>query len=297
MVKNDHFKRCYEVYRSDAESVIGSYLDDLRVFGTMREVFVYTLGGSGKLFRPVLMAALTDALSLDKKVIHPLQFAIELVHTSSLIHDDLPALDNDDFRRGKASCHKVYGEGVAMLAGDMMLSEAISVILLGGLPPEKTIVVCSMLSQAISNMCIGQVLDLESRQLAGNLKELPLSERLKELEEINLKKTGALFSFSIMSVAELASLSIEQKNKLSIFYKSLSLLFQLRDDLLDSKHDIKEGEYREMNYSDLLGSSETCEFSDSLVDKAVNALDFLGIRGVFLRELTESFRVKPSAVS
>ena len=153
--------------------------------------------------------------------------AVEFIHTYSLIHDDLPCMDDDDFRRGKPTNHKVYGEAFAVLAGDALQTLAFEILTkLTDTPAQNALEIINLLSKAsgAEGMVGGQVLDIE-----GETKPLTLSE----LENVHLNKTGALLSFCIEVGAVLAVLSNEKTEKLKIFAKNIGLAFQIQDDILD----------------------------------------------------------------
>lgn len=194
---------------------------------TLQSAMIYSVNAGGKRIRPLLVLATLEDLGAESKDALKVAAAIELIHTYSLIHDDLPAMDDDDFRRGKLTNHKVYGEAMAILAGDALQTLAFET--LTDLPhsqPEVTIELIRLLAQAsgASGMVAGQVLDLEgeSRSLA-----------LEALEEIHLNKTGALLSYCIEAAAILAGANSEERTHLKNFAEHIGLAFQIQDDILD----------------------------------------------------------------
>lgn len=205
----------------------------------------YSVLAGGKKLRALLCLAAAESiigLGNDIEPFLPLSCAIEMVHAMSLIHDDLPALDNDDYRRGKPSNHKVYGEATALLAGDALLMLAIETII------EKTpskidrqllLDVIGRFSQAIgaSGMIGGQILDLSftgKLEDLRNNKEQSTNSDAKTIEAIHKGKTGALIKFSVWSGALLAGANDQQLHLLEQFADKLGLAFQIADDLLDS---------------------------------------------------------------
>lgn len=191
----------------------------------------YSLLAGGKRIRPVLLLATAESLGTDLEAVMPIAVAWELVHTYSLIHDDLPAMDDDDYRRGKPTNHKVYGEAMAILAGDALLTYAFQFMLTQGqrkgMAAEVLVSLCLELSRAAgpAGMVAGQVMDVFPRQ------DLPLT--LEELKEMHLKKTGCLIASAIRAGGILGGASPRQLEQLSQFGKYLGLAFQIQDDLLD----------------------------------------------------------------
>src|SRR5215472_13831344 len=188
----------------------------------------YSLFAGGKRIRPLLAIASAEAVSEPLAGIETAACSLELIHTYSLIHDDLPALDNDDLRRGRPSCHKVFGDAMAILAGDALLTLAFEVLSkLDGIDAERRILLVRELSTAagtVRGMIGGQVNDLE-----GEGK--PPTPEL--LESIHRAKTGALLRASVRMGAIYAGASCEQLKALSEFGGHIGLAFQIVDDVLD----------------------------------------------------------------
>jgi geranylgeranyl pyrophosphate synthase len=284
------YKERYEGLRDGAYASLEGYVRLFEGSDSLRGIIEYALLGSGKLFRPVLLAAVSEAVGVSLDRISRIQLSVELVHASSLIHDDLPCLDDDDMRRGKPSCHKVFGEGLSLLAGDYLLASASRELLLIKEDPSVVASVTFLLNDTICKMCEGQILDLEIRNPI-KIKNLSEDGLKTLLEDVNLKKTGALIHFSVMVPLFLASnLSEEEKSSIERYAENLSILFQLCDDLLDSKHDTKAIEYREINYVDVLGIEKAGDYADTLVQDSIDALQFLGERGDFLKYLVRYVR-------
>lgn len=283
-------KSKYQTFNRHAYVYLKDYVSTFSGSDELRRVLEYTLLGSGKLFRPVLIAAIAEAVGVDFERISKLQLAVELVHASSLIHDDLPCLDDDDIRRGKPSCHKVFGEGLSLLAGDYLLSSASKELLSMDEDPQIVSSVAWLMNDAICQMCEGQILDLEIRK-ANNIKDLGEDGFKSYLEDINLKKTGALIKFSLIAPLHLTnSVSNEEVFLIERFAKNLSILFQLCDDILDSKHDTKTDDYREINYVDVLGLDQARRYADNLVQDSIDSISFLEERGDFLKYLVRFVR-------
>jgi geranylgeranyl diphosphate synthase type II len=194
------------------------------IHGAMR----HSVFAGGKRLRPVLaqQAAVTIAGALPKGIAR-LGAALEMLHTYSLIHDDLPALDNDDLRRGKPTCHVVFGEAIAILAGDALQTRAFEV--LSGLdsPPAATVQIISLVANAVGTvegMIGGQVLDLESEHLK------PTAELVSA---IHRAKTGALIRVSVVAGGVYAGATAEDVARLTVFGTKIGLAFQIVDDVLD----------------------------------------------------------------
>ncbi|WP_295164833.1 polyprenyl synthetase family protein, partial [Selenomonas sp. F0473] len=177
----------------------------------LRASMAYSLMAGGKRLRPILLMAAADAVGADGMKFITAACALEMIHTYSLIHDDLPAMDNDDYRRGKLTNHKIYGDGIAILAGDALLTLAFTVILRQrGVPVDRHLRVVDEISRAAGaeGMVGGQVLDLEAENRRISLEEL---------RRIHMGKTGALFRAALRSGAVLAGASEEQLAALTAY--------------------------------------------------------------------------------
>ena len=200
----------------------------------LEESMQYSLDAGGKRIRPVLVLLTLEVLNENYKKGLQTALALEMIHTYSLIHDDLPAMDNDDFRRGKLTNHKVYGEWKAILAGDALLTKAFELIANDkNLEAETKVKVISRLAHDSGNLGMvgGQTLDMDS-------ENTPIE--LHTLEQIHKAKTGALLKFSILSAADIANVNDEILNTLDCFSEHLGLMFQIKDDLLDIYGDEKK---------------------------------------------------------
>ncbi|MCF6137847.1 polyprenyl synthetase family protein [Alkalihalobacillus berkeleyi] len=198
---------------------------------SLKESMLYSILAGGKRLRPTLLLMTIDAFDQDSKLGIDVACAVEMIHTYSLIHDDLPSMDDDDFRRGSLTNHKIYGEALAILAGDGLLTHAFEVISKSEcLDSHSKVDLISQLAKASGpeGMVGGQVADLE-----GEGKSLTI----EALENIHKKKTGALLSFSIYAGAKIAGGTKEQMNHLAQFAKLLGLAFQIQDDILDIEGD------------------------------------------------------------
>jgi geranylgeranyl diphosphate synthase type II len=258
------------------------------IFQAMR----YSVFAGGKRVRPILAIAAAEALDGTASDVLPLACALECIHTYSLIHDDLPALDNDDYRRGRLTNHKVFGEANAILAGDALLTFAFE--LMGDrqhwkrFVPERVVQVMHEVAYAIGTfgMIGGQVVDLE---MEGQDIDLPM------LEQMHARKTGALIRTSVRCGAILGSGSPVAVEALTDYGRHIGLAFQIMDDILDVRGDEqlmgkalrKDDARRKATYPRLLGLPESEVRAQAAVTAAVAALAPLGERGDVLRDLAQ----------
>lgn len=258
--------------------------------GSLKESMSYSLQAGGKRIRPVLALASAKALGGEIENILDPVCALELIHTYSLIHDDLPSMDNDDYRRGKLANHKVFGEGQAILAGDALLTYAFELLskALPGVVPERQLQVIREVAQAAgpSGMVGGQVRDLEAENKRLNLGEL---------EAIHRMKTGAMLVVSARLGAILANGSEEEIEALTKYAQAIGLAFQIKDDLLDIEGDtetlgkLAQSDLRQnkSTYPILLGIEGAKQELQAKIQEAHEALELLGERGTFLRSLAD----------
>ncbi|WP_397539249.1 polyprenyl synthetase family protein [Rummeliibacillus pycnus] len=193
----------------------------------LKEAMLYSLNAGGKRVRPLFVLAVMDHFNVKDDAAYTVGAVIEMIHTYSLIHDDLPSMDNDDYRRGKLTNHKVYGDAFATLAGDALNTIAFGILArMEQVDAEKRLELIDKLSVAAGaeGMVGGQILDIE-----GETKQLTL----EELENVHVNKTGAILRFSIESGAILAGASKEEKAILVEYANHIGLCFQIQDDILD----------------------------------------------------------------
>ena len=211
---------------------IERYLETLRFTSDptiegLQDAMRYSLLAGGKRIRPVLALATAEAIELEREAVLPLAAAIELIHTYSLIHDDLPAMDDDDLRRGRPSCHRAFGEDVAILAGDALYAEAFRLLLARahGDPRNLLSAACELAAATgVEGMVGGQYIDIAGKAPAG-------PGGLRRLHEL---KTGRLIAASIECVLRLAgTLETDRIESFSSFARELGVLFQIVDDILD----------------------------------------------------------------
>ena len=249
---------------------------DARLAESMR----YSLMAGGKRLRPILLMAAADAVGAKA-------CALEMIHTYSLIHDDLPAMDNDDYRRGKLTNHKVFGDGMAVLAGDALLTLAFEVIgRQQHTDPATLLRTVQEISTAagMNGMVGGQAIDLESE---GH--RIPM----ETLRKMHMGKTGALFRAALRSGAILAGASEKQLAALTAYAEGFGLAFQITDDILDVTGDEaligkpvgSDLRNEKSTYVTLTSLEEAQRLAKETVDAAVAALDGFGPEADFLRQL------------
>jgi geranylgeranyl diphosphate synthase type II len=264
----------YNEYKCMAEKALERRMAAKDVpYARLWEAMAYSVGAGGKRIRPVLtleFARLCGGTAWDAL---PAAEAVELMHTYSLIHDDLPCMDDDDLRRGKPTNHKVFGEYTAVLAGDALQTEAFRAILSSGMPPAVKAGCAAVLAEAAGadGMCAGQQLDMD-------WEGRPLSEA--ELREISTRKTGAIIGAACVMGCIAGGGTEEQKHAAAEYARNIGLAFQIRDDMLDVLStddelgkpvgsDAAEGK---ATFMSLLGR-ERCEARiRTLTDRAVAAL-------------------------
>jgi len=241
----------------------------------------YSIFAGGKRLRPILCLAAAEAVNREAEPLRllPVACALEMIHTYSLIHDDLPAMDNDDYRRGKLTNHKVFGEGMAVLAGDALLTYGFEVLLRFARQfPEKerALQVVEEIAVAIGTegMIGGQVVDLES---AGKKED---ARPEATLAYIHTHKTGALFRAAIRAGAILAGARVEELTGLTLYAEKFGLAFQITDDLLDitgeqavlGKPIGSDAKNAKLTYPALYGLEQARIMAKGTIEEAVKAL-------------------------
>lgn len=256
----------------------------------LAEAIRYVLLAPGKRLRPqlVLMAAAACGGRINDAL--PAACAVEMVHAYSLVHDDLPAMDDDDLRRGRPTCHKVYGEAVAILVGDALLARAFEVLATQLQRPEMAARCCAVLGRAAGPSALvgGQAADLQ-----GIVALDGISDRLSVLESIHLRKTGALIAAALEMGAVVAGASPDQSLSLCRCGQKIGLAFQITDDLLDvagtemaaGKRVAKDASRGQCTFPALLGIDGSRQRAQQLVDEACALLTGFGLRAQPLRTL------------
>ena len=249
----------------------------------------YSLNIGGKRIRPILMLLTYSMYKENWRDILEFSSAIEMIHTYSLVHDDLPCMDDDDLRRGKPTNHKVYGENIAVLAGDTLLNEAMNLMMRFSLKNgEKSLVAAEMIASAAGpeGMIGGQVVDIinEGKKISED-----------ELKYMHMNKTGALIKVSIMSGAILGEAPEEDIRKLEKFGENLGLAFQIKDDILDvigsteklGKNVLSDEESNKSNFITMYGLEYCIKECERLTKESIEILDSLSVDTKDLKVLTK----------
>jgi geranylgeranyl diphosphate synthase type II len=245
----------------------------------------------GKRIRPVLCLAACEMFGGNDNIAMPTAVALEMIHTMSLIHDDLPAMDDDDLRRGKPTNHVLYGEDVAILAGDALLSTSFEHVAAHtkGVPAERVVEVLRRLGTSVGayGLAGGQVMDLECENKEG--------VTLKDLEWIHMHKTAALLKVSVAAGAILAGASKQDVTNCEIYAEKIGLAFQIADDILDvtatseelGKTAGKDEDTNKTTYVKLLGLEQSKKEADRIVAEAKLALSSYGDRAAPLLAIAD----------
>src|SRR4051812_19283609 len=280
-------------YPVELQAEVDRYLADLRfsreaATATLEEAMRYSLLAGGKRIRPVLALSTAEAVGLDPASVMPTAAALELIHTYSLIHDDLPAMDDDDLRRGQPTCHRRYGEDVAILAGDGLFAEAMRLVLAKqeGEPARVLGALCEIADAAgVGGMVGGQYMDV-----AGSAA--PDAGGLRHLHEL---KTGRLIGASVGAVMELTGMPQPATITYRRFAAELGVLFQIVDDILDVTGDEQalgkpqgsDERHGKRTYVSVFGLDRARELAAESHRKAREALDGTGGRTARLQQITD----------
>ena len=279
------------------ESALEEFYGDQQLAANLREAVLYSIHAGGKRIRPYLLLEVLDSLQVPITIAHAqVAAALEMIHTGSLIHDDLPAMDDDDFRRGRLTNHKKFGEALAILAGDALFLDPYALIAQADLPNEiKVDLIASLsLSSGSMGMVAGQVLDME-----GEGKHL----NLEELQTIHSNKTGKLLAFPFQAAGVIAGLDKNLQKQLKTVGELIGLAFQVRDDILDvtasfeeiGKTPQKDLQAEKSTYPALLGLDEAKVFCNRTLDQANEKLDVISQLVDFDKEpivkIVESLRI------
>ena len=279
------------------ESALEEFYGDQQFALSLREAVLYSIHAGGKRIRPYLLLEVLEALKVPITLAHSqVAAALEMIHTGSLIHDDLPAMDDDDYRRGRLTNHKKFGEALAILAGDALFLDPYALIAQADLPNEiKVDLIASLsLSSGSMGMVAGQVLDME-----GEGKHL----NLEELQTIHSNKTGKLLAFPFQAAGVIAGLDKNLQKQLKTVGELIGLAFQVRDDILDvtasfeeiGKTPQKDLQAEKSTYPALLGLDEAKVFCNRTLDQANEKLDVISQLVDFDKEpivkIVESLRI------
>ncbi len=252
---------------------------------TLHQAMRYSVFTGGKRIRPILTLASAEAVGGSPEVVLPVACAIELIHTYSLIHDDLPAMDDDDLRRGEPATHKAFGEAIAILAGDALLTEAFRLIATEKprvkIKAETLLKIIGDIAAACgsSGMVGGQVVDIESTGLRL---------RPSKLEYLHLHKTADLIRVSVTSGGRLGGGTSGQLSALNTYGKAVGLAFQITDDIqdFDTQQDIgTTAKERKATYPTILGLDESKRKATELIDQAASSLQGFDEKADPLREI------------
>lgn len=286
-----------EEKRHRVEQVVRSFYEEKSIAPHLVDSVLYSIQAGGKRLRPLLLLELLEAFGQELTEAHfQVAGALEMIHTGSLIHDDLPAMDNDDYRRGQLTNHKKFGEDLAILAGDALFLDPFGLIAASALSDKVKVSLIHALSDASGSrgMVAGQVLDME-----GEKKQLTLAE----LQTIHANKTGRLLAYPFIAVASMLELQADIGQLLETIGKKLGLAFQVRDDILDLVADFealgktpqKDLVAEKSTYPALLGLEESKALLTSELDSCEDLLDQIRAAYYFdpqaIKKLIEGLRI------
>ena len=275
------------------EDSINLFLNELTYPTQIAVGMKYAVLNGGKRIRPILLLMILDLFDKDEKLGVPSAAALEMIHSYSLVHDDLPALDNDDYRRGKLTTHKKFGEAEGILIGDALLTHAFYILTeknLNLLSPEKIVEIVRLTSSyaGINGMIGGQMIDIESEN-----KKIDM----ETLKYIHKNKTGKLLRLPIEIGCVISDTSKDIREKLEKFADLIGLAFQIKDDILDIEGDFEtlgkpigsDAELNKSTYPSLIGLDESKKLLQEIVDEAKNIIkeNFSEEKGKMLIELTD----------
>lgn len=291
MSLNMDIKTLLNDYKKNIDSVLLNYVP-ISSDGqdNVTKAMKYSLENGGKRLRPILVLLFAQACreNIDMKKALDFACSVEMIHTYSLIHDDLPCMDNDDMRRGKPSCHKQFGEDIALLAGDGLLTLAFEMLADASLHTSADIAVkcISQLAKCagVNGMIGGQVVDLENEG-----KDVGIDS----VTTVNLLKTGALIKASCLIGCYIGAADEKMIEAASVYADKLGIAFQIQDDILDVVGDEKllgkpvgsDSDNEKTTYVSLLGLEKSKQLVSQLTEEAVNALEPFGARGETLKAL------------
>lgn len=269
------------------ERALSAYLDSFGSQGRLTDAMRHSLMAGGKRLRPNLCLAASQSVGAGPQTALPVACALEMIHTYSLIHDDLPAMDDDRLRRGQPTCHVAFDEATAILAGDALLTLAFEVVSsMQTLRAERCLEVIRLLAAAAGplGMVQGQMLDMQSegRILAA-----------EELRSLHALKTGAIIEAALVSGAIVAGAACAQLDALKAYGRAIGLAFQVVDDILNVEGDPAvmgkaagtDRTRRKNSYPAILGLEKSKEFAHNLVNTAIKALDGFGGEAEALRSI------------
>ena len=279
-----NFKKYLENKKNIIDKVLNEYLPpEEHPPSIIHKAMRYSVFGGGKRIRPILTLATAELFGKDTESVIKTACGIELIHTFSLIHDDLPSIDNDDFRRGRPSSHKVFGEAIAILAGDALLVSGFDLII-------KNMEVKEIKKQSIlkvikeTSFYIGT-----ENMLGGQVEDISIknAEDIKKENLINLymKKTAALICLSLRSGAILSGANQRQLKALTKYGENIGLAFQIVDDMLDIMQDQRDA--GKLNYANKFGMKESKNESERLIKEAKDSLKIFNSEAEILRNVAD----------
>jgi geranylgeranyl diphosphate synthase type II len=286
-------------YLRDRSQEVDRWLDKLlpseeTIPTDIHKAMRYSMFAGGKRLRPILVVASGEAFSVPPELLYPIAGAIEMIHTYSLIHDDLPAMDNDDLRRGRPTCHKVFGEAMAILAGDALLTRAFEVVAKLSVPADKQLNKIEIITEIAS--AAGTVNALIGGQVVDILSEgKPVSA--DTLDYIHSAKTGALITASVKIGALMGGANADELELITKYGKTAGLAFQITDDLLDvlatseqlGKTAGKDANVQKATYVALHGIDESKKRAQELAKSAIEAVQALSKPSWALEEIAKFF--------
>ena len=251
----------------------------------------YSLSNGGKRLRPFLLHKTAELFGVEYKDALDVAVSLEMLHTYSLIHDDLPAMDNDDLRRGKPTCHKAFDEATAILAGDGLLTYSFEILSKSSIDDKKKVILISELANlagAKDGMIAGQVLDLfvEKNNIYDNKEDI--------IRHTQALKTGCLLKYPCIAGCILGNANLEERGILEKYAQNIGLAFQISDDILDIigdeklvgktlKKDIKQNK---LNFVSIYGVDKAKEIAIELIDEANCLLEYFGNNSMYLKLLS-----------
>lgn len=292
-------KKYFDKWRREVDRSLNRFLpQEKALYQTIEKSMRYSIFAGGKRLRPILVIAGAEICGLKGQKVLPTACAMEMIHTYSLIHDDLPAMDDDDLRRGRPTNHKAFNEGIAVLAGDALLTYAFDLIAQNGKMLNSKSAALSEVIHVVAEgagfrgMVGGQVVDLEMDE--GKWKKKNRKEQIKILNFIHECKTSALMRSSLVAGALLAGASKGKIKKLSEYGLKIGLAFQIADDVLDIVGDKKllgkkgsDKENVKLTYPAIFGIEESRRKAEQLVTEAKKSIEIFGDTPSILKELAD----------
>jgi geranylgeranyl diphosphate synthase type II len=296
-VASDNFD--FQRYLLDCKAFIDNALEhylkkDRRLSSRLDQAVCYSVLDGGKRFRPILTLAIGELFGAKRAVLRPFACAIELIHCYSLIHDDLPALDNDDFRRGKPSCHKQFGEAIALLAGDALLTEAFYIMSDPGAARVLGVPLTARLIREVSNAAGIRGM------IGGQSSEIELPKRKVTpalLEGLDRLKTGALITAAARAGAIIGRATRKDLDRVTRYAQALGLAFQITDDMMDADEVAGNQDNHKgiANYSYVVGPARAAERVKGLLTECLRAMQPYGGGAEPLRALARYVAVRTAA--